>query len=466
MTDGRKGVIGFLSGLFKTKMSTTSSPSDPRVIPVDEHRLTRSLIPDHVLKVLTRLSAHGHDAWLVGGCLRDLLLGVTPKDFDVATSAHPEVVRGLFRNSRIIGRRFKLIHVVFGREIVEVATFRAGQDGAQESEAGARSRRHAHSGRILRDNVYGTIEEDARRRDFTVNALYYTATDESLHDFCEGVADLESGVIRLIGDPVRRYREDPVRMLRALRFSARLDFSIEPGTAAAIHDLSGLLRDIPAARLFDEALKLFLSGKGRKTFDLMQKYGLLAPLFPATASVLARVPGSLAFLHHVLRDTDARVAEGEQASPAFLVAALLWSPMQQAEKQLQEHDITSPKAYQQAAMQLLAQQCQYTAIPRRLSMAAREIWCLQKKLESCHPRQAGDVLEHVCLRAAYDFLVLRQAAGEPLAAVTRRWAGVVRRMPAETQPIEDALQPLDTEAGARRRPPRRRYRGRRPGRPS
>ena len=213
-------------------------------------------------------------------------------------------------------------------------------------------------------------------------------------------------------------------------------------------------------------MKLFLSGKGSNTLDLMQEYGLLAPLFPATAAVLVRAPHSLAFLHKVLSDADARVGQGQQVSPAFLVAALLWPPMQQAERQLQEHDITSPKAYQQAAMQLLAQQCQYTAIPRRLSMAAREIWCLQKKLESCHPRQAGDLLEHACLRAAYDFLVLRQAAGEPLAAVTRRWAGVVRRMPAGTQPIEEALLPVEAESGARRRPPRRRYRGRRSGRPS
>jgi len=462
MTGGRKGVIGFLSSLFKTNMKNASR-AGLKVIPASEHGLPSNLVPDHVLKVLNGLARHGHDAWLVGGCLRDFLLGITPKDFDVATSAHPEVVRSLFRNSRIIGRRFKLIHVLFGREIVEVATFRANQDSAGTNGSSGRSRRHARSGRILRDNVYGTIEEDALRRDFTVNALYYTATDGSLRDFCGGVQDLHNGVIRLIGDPGSRYREDPVRMLRALRFAARLDFSIEEHTAAAIHKQAALLRDIPPARLFDESLKLFLSGKGCRTIEMMREYGLLSFLFPATESVLARDSQGLQFLEKALQDTDARAAEGKPVSPAFLVAVLLWPPMRQAERKLQEQDIDSPEAYQQAAAQLFAQQCRYTAIPRRFSMAAREVWFLQKRLESDRSRQVETLLQNSCFRAAYDFLLLREAAGEKVGGAVRRWTGVLRRMQTEAEPARPGAQLADAESRPRRSRPRRRYRNRRPG---
>ncbi|WP_281648106.1 polynucleotide adenylyltransferase PcnB [Parendozoicomonas sp. Alg238-R29] len=420
MTGGRKGLIGFLSRLFSTDASSTPEPIR-RAIPRDDHSISRKNISDNALKVLYRLRSQGHEAWLVGGCIRDLLLGLSPKDFDVATSAPPEVVRSLFRNSRIIGRRFKLIHVVFGREVIEVATFRASHDSVPDEKQHKDDSHHSDSGRILRDNVYGSIEDDAIRRDFTINALYYTTDDFSVHDFCGGMNDIENRQIRLIGDPVRRYHEDPVRMLRAIRFAAKLDFQIEESTAAPIRELGNLLRDIPSSRLFDETLKLFLSGYGQEILRLMREYELFEPLFPATESALFDNPQGERLLDEALKSTDRRIQQEKPVTPAFFYAAALWPPVVAMAADLEAQGLPPVPALHQAAMQVVSNQCTHTAIPKRFSIPMREIWDLQRRLERRQPRRVNELLTHPRFRAAYDFLLLREASGEDLGGAGQWW---------------------------------------------
>ncbi len=291
-----------------------------RIIPREQHVISRKNISKAALRVLYRLHEAGYDAFLVGGAVRDLLLGGHPKDFDVATNATPEDVKKLFRNCRLIGRRFRLAHVVYGPEIIEVATFRG--TGEDDGEGGDR---HIVDGRIVRDNVWGSIEEDALRRDFRVNALYYDISDFSVRDYVGGMPDVENRVLHLIGDPMTRYREDPVRMLRAVRLAAKLNFRIDDAAAAPFEELGPLLLDAAPARLFDESLKLFLSGHGLKSFRMLERSGLLKFMFPATARSLKRGDEALrALIEEGLSSTDARVAEGKSVTPAFLFAVLLW----------------------------------------------------------------------------------------------------------------------------------------------
>ncbi|HDY98532.1 MAG TPA: polynucleotide adenylyltransferase PcnB [Pseudomonas sabulinigri] len=381
----------------------------PTVIPASQHSLRRERLSRHAVTVVERLQQAGYQAFAVGGCVRDLLLNIEPKDFDIATSATPEQVRATFRNSRLIGRRFKLAHVHFGREIIEVATFRANH----EEEANAEQSRQSESGRLLRDNVYGTFEQDAQRRDFTINALYYDVTSGQIHDFANGVHDIRNQQIRLIGQPEQRYQEDPVRMLRAIRFAGKLGFEIEPHTAAPIESLAPLLHDIPAARLFDEVLKLLMSGQGQNTFDLLYQYDLFAPLFPDTdEAIIDRPDYTLTLVRQALANTDERIAQGKPVTPAFLFAALLWPALPQRVLDLEAQGIPSIPAHQQAAQELLSEQCRHTAIPKRFSIPMREIWDLQPRLERRSGRRADQMLEHPRFRAAYDFLLLRESAGE------------------------------------------------------
>ncbi len=411
MTGGRKGLMGLLSKLFTNKPATIAEPTRT-IIARDQHPVSRKLISANALKVLYRLSSQGHDAWLVGGGIRDIMLGITPKDFDIATSASPETVRSLFRNSRIIGRRFKLIHVVFGSDVIEVATFRASHDQEEDKKPHRDKSRLSDSGRILRDNIYGTIEEDAIRRDFTINALYYSAEDFTVHDFCGGLHDIQQRLIRLIGDPERRYHEDPVRMLRAVRFAAKLNFDIERSTAEPIFQLGGLLRDIPAARLFDESLKLFLSGYGVEAFNKMCDYDLFAHLFPATDSALLDDPKGELLIETALASTDARIADNKPVTPAFLFAALLWPAVKAIHDDLIAQGLPPIPAMNQAAGQVIANQCGHTAIPKRFSIPMREIWELQHRLERRQPRHVNELVQHPRFRAAYDFLLVREQAGE------------------------------------------------------
>ncbi len=394
----------------------------PTIIPPSQHHLTRERMSRNAVNVVERLQQAGYQAFAVGGCVRDLLLDLTPKDFDVATSATPEQVRATFRNARLIGRRFKLVHVHFGREIIEVATFRASHADEGDDSPGTEDSRQSESGRLLRDNVYGTLDQDAQRRDFTINSLYYDVRTGNIHDFAQGLHDIRNRQVRLIGDPVQRYLEDPVRMLRAVRFAAKLDFEIEQHSAAPLPEMAELLHDIPAARLFDETLKLFLGGRGEETFELLYRYDLFAPLFPDTDEALeVNADYCLRMIRQALRNTDERIRQERPVTPAFLFAALLWPALPQRIRDLEDRGIPSVPAQQQAAQELLAEQCRHTAIPKRFSIPLREIWDLQPRLERRSGRRADQMLEHPRFRAAYDFLLLREAAGEQTDGLGAWW---------------------------------------------
>ncbi|MGI8559848.1 MAG: polynucleotide adenylyltransferase PcnB [Luteimonas sp.] len=393
-----------------------------RIVPRDQHPISRKGISPNALRVLYRLREGGHEAYLVGGAVRDLLVGGHPKDFDVATAATPEQVRHLFRNCRLIGRRFRLAHVVFGREIIEVATFRANIDD------GSGDRELHEGGRLLRDNVYGSIEDDAVRRDFTANALYYTVDDFSVRDYVGGFEDVENRVMRLIGDPVTRYREDPVRMLRAVRLAAKLEFTIEPGSAAPLPQLAPLLAEAAPARLFEECLKLFLSGHAVAGFEGLERHGLLASLLPESAAALAanRSGALRKMLVEGLRGTDARVAADEPVSPAFLFALLLWPAYCRTLIALQGEGVHAVEAQRRAADRVTVHQLDRIALPRRFSLPMQEIWLLQARLSSSQSgqRQRKRVmrtLAHPRFRAAFDFLVLRQSASDDHAEDIAFW---------------------------------------------
>lgn len=396
-----------LRTLFGPQEAAAGTPT-ARVITRDEHPISRSQFSEAALKVLYRLHNAGYDAYLVGGCLRDSLLGMTPKDFDVATNATPEQVKQLFRNSRIIGRRFRIVHVRFGREVIEVTTFR----GKPGDDHGDQIAAQSDAGLLLRDNVWGNIEEDALRRDFTINALYYNIADFSIHDFADGLEDIDSRMLRLIGDPDRRYREDPVRMLRAIRFAAKLDFDIAPDTEAPIHSLAPLLLQIPPARLFDEILKLFLSGDGLATFRLLREYGLFAMLFPEADECIAEFDWFEALIEQALSSTDQRIREDRPVTPAFLLAAFMWGPVRRCQAEIEADGLPPVPALQAAAQQVISRELEHVSIPRRFSMPMRDIWDLQQRLPQRRGKRAFQTREHPRFRAAYDFLLLREAAGE------------------------------------------------------
>ncbi|TBW49680.1 polynucleotide adenylyltransferase PcnB [Marinobacter halodurans] len=389
-----------------------------QVIPRDQHSVSRSLISEPAKKVLNRLNKAGFEAYLVGGGVRDILLDGHPKDFDVATNATPEEVRDLFRNSRMIGRRFRIVHVLFGREVIEVTTFRGNAMEADSDDDD--ERRSNEHGLLLRDNVYGSMEEDALRRDFTVNALYYSMEDFSVIDFTGGVEDLNARRLSLIGDPETRYREDPVRMLRAIRFAAKLDFTLAPQTEEPIHELAPLLTHIPPARLFDEVLKLFSAGYGATTYDLLQHYGLFAPLFPATAVAIEHgEPDGV--IRQALENTDRRIHQGKSVTPYFMYAALVWPALQAEWKRRQDQGEPAQPALHAAIARVIGQQVQATAIPRRFSGPMKEIWELQMRLPRRNGKRAYATLEHPRFRAAYDFLLVREAAGEDTDGLGQWW---------------------------------------------
>lgn len=398
--------MSFMPGKGQKKQPPTYQR---QVIPRDQHTVSRSLISDNAKKVLSRLNGAGFEAYMVGGGVRDILLDGRPKDFDVATNATPEEVRDLFRNSRLIGRRFRIVHVLFGREVIEVTTFRG--NAAEADEDAEDDRRASEHGLLLRDNVYGTMEEDALRRDFTVNALYYNLQDFSVIDFTGGVDDLHARRLTMIGDAETRYREDPVRMLRAIRFAAKLDFDLAPDTAAPIRELAPLLTHVPAARLFDEVLKLFCAGFGATTYDLLQEYHLFAALFPASAVALEHGESD-EVIRQALENTDQRIRQGKSVTPYFLYAALMWPALQAEWKRRQEAGEPVQPALHQSIARVIGQQVQATAIPRRFSGPMKEIWELQMRLPRRNGKRAFVTLEHPRFRAAYDFLLVREAAGE------------------------------------------------------
>ena len=387
---------------FNVAINTEASSDNLAIIPRNKHNISRKSISEAALKVLYRLTNSGFRACLVGGGVRDLLLGLQPKDFDVATDATPEQLRSLFKNSRIIGRRFRLVHIRFGREIIEVATFRSHSSDSPKTELST-------EGRILRDNTFGEIHDDAIRRDFTANALYYDIANFSILDYTNGLEDLETRTLRLIGDAETRYQEDAVRMLRAIRFAAKLDFEIEKYAGEAILECGHLLADIPPARLFDETVKLFHSGNATRVLELLRHYNLLQYLFPALAEFLHDEPNEamLDFVDQGLVNTDIRINNNQHVSPAFIFAILLWPAVHQRAMNLQSDKLKIVPALFQAGSEVMSHQLKHISIPRRFSQMARDIWTAQPKFQRTQGKQPARLLAQPCFRAAYDFMCIQ-----------------------------------------------------------
>lgn len=428
------------------------------VIPRQSHPISREDISPNALKVLYRLNGAGFESYLVGGCVRDLLLGFKPKDFDVVTNATPEQIKGLFKNCRLIGRRFRLAHIVFGREIIEVATFRGHHDNTEAANA-----KQDAQGQLVRDNVFGSIEEDAERRDFTFNAMYYSVADFTVTDFANGVKAIANREVDLIGDPETRYREDPVRMLRAVRFSAKLGMTINTRTGAPIPKLAHLLANIPPARLFEETLKLFLSGQGLKTYEHMVQFKLLDPLFPQLTPLLKDVNSrEHQLIKKVLTNTDERINNNLRVTPAFLYATLMWYPLEEhAHKLMAETGLNQHDAYNIAMGEVLHRQCQRIMIPKRFSTVVRDIWTLQLRLPKRFGRRAFQLLSHPKFRAGYDFLLVRgEVEGGKLHELAEWWT-VFQKADAGQQ--KKLLNKLRQEEGRNNRPIKRR---KKPSKPS
>lgn len=431
------------------------------VIPREQHAISRKDISENALKVMYRLNKAGYEAWLVGGGVRDLLLGKKPKDFDVTTNATPEQVRKLFRNCRLVGRRFRLAHVMFGPEIIEVATFRGHHEGNVSDRT---TSQRGQNGMLLRDNIFGSIEEDAQRRDFTINSLYYSVADFTVRDYVGGMKDLKDGVIRLIGNPETRYREDPVRMLRAVRFAAKLGMRISPETAEPIPRLATLLNDIPPARLFEESLKLLQAGYGYETYKLLCEYHLFQPLFQPLFPTITRYftengdSPMERIIEQVLKNTDTRIHNDMRVNPAFLFAAMFWYPLlETAQKIAQESGLTYHDAFALAMNDVLDEACRSLAIPKRLTTLTRDIWQLQLRMSRRQGKRAWKLLEHPKFRAAYDLLALR-AEVERNAELQRlvKWWGEFQVSAPPDQ--KGMLNELDEEPSPRRRTRRPRKR--------
>ena len=399
---------------------------EPTIIPRAEHNISRDAISDNALKVLYRLKNAGFAAYLVGGSVRDLLLGREPKDFDVATDATPEQIRELFRNSRLIGRRFRLAHVHYGDDIIEVSTFRAPH--RIDTSAG-----HAVDGRIIRDNVYGGIDDDVWRRDFTVNALYYNIADEAVVDYVDGMRDIKSCCIKLIGDPHQRFTEDPVRLLRAVRFATKLGFRISADTERCLSELAPSLGGIAPARLFEEVLKMFFNGYALQTFEQLRHYRMFGELFPQTEEALSHQYGGFphTFVVNALRNTDNRLAENKPVTPGFLLAALLWIPMDRLARDNIAQGLKEMEAIMLAGDIVISKQTRSTAMPRRFTQLAREIWQLQPRLARSVNRRPHRLVQHPRFRAAYDFLLLRAESGEEVTELANWWTAFQKDNPAK-----------------------------------
>lgn len=376
-------------------------------IPIDDHQIDESKICSRAIGIIEKLQAADYEAYLVGGCVRDLILNITPKDFDVVTNARPEEICKIFSNSRLIGRRFRLVHIYHQRSYIEVSTFRAIADADKQTHT-----KEDDNGRILRDNTYGNMEEDAIRRDFSINALYYDLHTSEVIDFCQGMEDLRDKKIRMIGDVFTRYKEDPVRMLRAVRFKSKLSLDITEETAEPIDALGGLLRDIPAARLFDEMVKLFHSGSAVKCFNALKEHNLLHILFPFTAHNLENDEQFSQLIYAALANTDRRVITGKSVNPAFIFAILLWRPYQSLLDEYMSRDQPVSEIVWAAARTTVTNQSSMTFIPKRLAIVICEIWRLQHRFAHRKGKSTLKILSHPRFRAAYDFFCLRTEAGE------------------------------------------------------
>lgn len=433
---------------------------EPKRIPRSDHPISRSNLPPGIVKVLYTLRDAGYQAYIVGGGVRDLLAGVRPKDFDIATDAHPEQIRRLFRSCRLVGRRFMIAHVRMGPEIIEVTTFRGPITGAHDRD---------ETGRILSDNVYGTLEDDAFRRDFTINGLYYDIRDFAIVDYVGGMDDLKARRLRLIGDPELRYREDPVRMLRAVRIGNKLHFQMDPACAEPVARLAHLLREIPPARLFEEVLKLLLNPEAVENFRALHWFKLWTELFPDVARSFEQDhENTRAFIEWALENTAERMKHDQPVSPAFLFAALLWPPIvARATALMQQQGHPEHIAIAQAGEEVLARQILRVAIPKRFSIPAREIWQMQSRFENRRGNAPRRFMSHPRFRAAYDFLLLRVQAGEVHQEVADFWTQAQVDMPPpspESFDGEPGQGPDNSgEGGGGSGRPRRRRRRRRGG---
>jgi len=428
------------------KKNPSNGSQEPRIIPRAAHNVTRAEFSKSALKVLYRLNKAGYQAFLVGGCVRDAMLELHPKDFDVATDATPEEVKALFGNCRLIGRRFRLAHVRFGREIIEVATFRAAAIHEHDDVA------HDDEGRILRDNVYGSIDEDVWRRDFTCNALYYNIADFSIWDYTGGFDHIKEKRIVLIGDPEKRMREDPVRMLRGVRFAAKLGFEIDGPVIKAIDHHSHLLTNVPAARLFDEFLKLFQAGNAERTFDLLHDHGLFREMFPATDVELAEDPDFMRFTRAALQNTDRRVKAGKSITPMFLLGVFLWLPVKKlAEIRRSEEKMSESQALSLASYEIVSEQQRRISIPKRFTVPMREMLSLQPRFEFKRGKRAMKLLEHRRFRAAYDFMVLLAEVGLGSEETSKFWTDVQTQSAAERANSFQLGQPTGKQRRNRRR---------------
>ncbi|MFW7343092.1 polynucleotide adenylyltransferase PcnB [Pollutimonas sp. H1-120] len=429
-----------------------SSPvRGPERLPREKHGIDRRNVSRHAIKVCEVLRHEGFDAYIVGGAVRDLIVGLEPKDFDVATNATPNQIRPLFRRARIIGKRFQLVHVVFGQEIIETSTFRANAGSDEYTD---------EHGRILRDNLFGSQEEDAARRDFTLNALYYDPINEEVIDYHRGVADLKKRVVRMIGDPEQRYREDPVRMLRALRFAAKLNGTIDPATREPIVRLAPLIENVPSSRLFDEILKLLTCGHAMDCLRQLQSVGLHQGLLPLI-DLIFKEDGGEQFVDLALARTDARVRAGKTISPSFLFAALLWKLVNKRWQELCGTGEHPAQALMLAADSVVEEQTRKLAIQRRFQADMREIWFMQARFERANAKSIWRMAEQPRFRAAVDFLQLRAEAREVDSVQAQWWMDLANADDAARGEMIESYQAQNrgkapAAGGKRRRSPRRR----------
>ena len=435
-----------ISRFFKSDKNSNSAGA--YIYGSSEHCLSPDMINRDARNVVDVLQKAGFEAYVVGGCVRDLLLGLKPKDFDVATSAKPWEVKSLFRRSRIIGRRFQIVHVQFSREIIEVTTFRSNENQTSNKN----HRQQNDSGMLTRDNVFGSVEEDASRRDLTVNALYYDPSDNSIHDFTNGLDDIEDRIIRIIGDPSTRFREDPVRLLRVARFAAKLGFDIESSTAKPMKHRAGDLQQVSPPRLFDETLKLFMSGNGLATFELLHEHKLFEHIVPQLNPMLNDKKGApLKVISQALINTDKRIRNSQRVTPAFIYAALLWPVVQRLANNYEKNGNSPPYALSKATGDIIAAQIPVTAIPKRFTIPMREIWDLQLHLKRRGGNRAKRLAEHPRFRAAYDFILLREQAGEDLGGLGDWWTAYQDANEDQRQSMAEEILSSDKRPKRRRR---------------
>ncbi|MDE4019784.1 polynucleotide adenylyltransferase PcnB [Glaesserella parasuis] len=429
--------------------------------PAGHYGISPKDFPSNAIAIINKLQKNGYEAYMVGGCIRDLLLGQKAKDFDIATNARPEEIQKIFgRQCRLIGRRFRLAHIVFGREIYEVATFRADH----HSNATEKMSKTSEAGMLLRDIVYGPLREDGERLDFSVNAFYYDVSHNLIYDFFNGIDDLKAGKLALIGDPVTRYQEDPVRMLRAIRFMAKLDMFLDKASDEPIRKMAVLLKNIPAARLFDESLKLLQSGYGHKTYELLRKYGLFEQLFPVLSPFFTEYGDSNSerMISKALNSTDERIRDDLRVNPAFLFAALLWYPLREKIDELKNQGgLNSHDAMMLAANEILAESVKAVALHRRYTTVIRDIWSLQFQFPKRTGKRPQQTLEHIKFRAGFDLLVMRaEIEGGDLVELSAWWHEYQFSNEAQRAEMLKTVKQLPTfrdEESKKKRHPRRKF---------